>query len=258
MLANTLMVVLTHPQDAAREKEFNQWYSGNHVPDVLNAPYWREAVRYKLAKATVGDIPPYLALYQVDTDDAAAANAALRRYLDTTNPWWRLPNPPATPPASGVLVTLDFWSYWRKTLEVGHNDQSPAGAPKAVMVTLTRPAKAAPVQPLNEWYDGHVGDIIKTPGFRGAARYELAKMNVGYIAPYLAVYELDTDDVEQVDRDLQRYRDLWLAGDKRSSYYASTGPMPTTEYGERWIQADGFAYFTLVDAPTKTPTLTPK
>ncbi|MBI4300927.1 MAG: hypothetical protein HY677_07295 [Chloroflexi bacterium] len=256
MLANILMVVFSHPQDPAREAEFNEWYTGNHIPDVLHTPGFRETVRYKLAKATSGDIPPYLALYQLDHDDAEAADAALNKHLATPFPW-RIPMPPATPPAPGGLVPLDFLWYYRKTFEVGKNDQSPQGAAKAIMVTMTRPAKGVPIVPMNKWYDGHVADIIKTPGFRGAARYELAKLRIGYASPFLAVYELDTDDVEQVAKNLAKQRELWLAGDKSSSYYSSTGPMPTNSYGERWVQADGFAYFSLVSAPTRTPTLMP-
>lgn len=243
MLTPTLMVVLTHPQDPTREAEFNEWYSGNHVPDVLNAPYWREAVRYRRAKAPVGEIPPYLALYQVDNPDVESANETLMQYLTTPNPL-RLPMPPATPPADGGLVPLDLWSFWRKTIEVGRNDQSPGGAPKAVLLLFTRPATGAPVQPFNEWYDAHVRDIIKTPGIRGAARYELAKVNVGSTSPYLAIYELDTDDIEPLNRNLNQQREQWR--------------MPTTDKGEPWVQVDGLAYFTLLCAPTKTPTLLPK
>ncbi|MBI4300401.1 MAG: hypothetical protein HY677_04635 [Chloroflexi bacterium] len=254
MLTNIMMAVTSHPQDPAREVEFNEWYTRNHVPDVLNAPGWRHAVRYKLAKATAGDVSPYLALYQVDHDDVEAAETTLMKHLASPLPW-RIPMPPATPPAQGGLVPLDVRAYFRKTLEVGRNDQSPENAPKAVMVVQTHPARGAPVQPMNKWYDGHVADVIRMPGFRGAARYERIDMKTGYASPYLAVYELETDDVEKVAQDVAKQAELAYARDESSLFYGSVGWMPTTAGGERWVQVDGFAYFTLVSAPSKVPTL---
>lgn len=255
MLTNTLMLVLTHPQDPAREAEFNEWYTGNHVPDVLNAPGFLDAARYKRALSTIGDMPPYLALYYVDRDDAKVADEELMKFLAAPNAK-RMPMPPPTGEAEPVevsgqrmesgLVQLDVWAFFRKTLEAGHNDSSPENAAKALLVTMTGPTKDAPLKELNTWYNAHVDDILKTPGILGAARYERVDVKTGSASPYLAVYPLDTEDVGKVAEDLGKV----LAT-------APSGGIPTTADGEPWLQVDGFAYYTLVSAPTKEHTLLP-
>jgi hypothetical protein len=245
MLANTLMITLTHPQETAREAEFNEWYTGNHVPDVLQAPGFRDAIRCKLALTVAGDVSPYLALYHVDSDDGVAADEALTEYLATPNPTG-LEIPPSADAPDGNLVLLDVGAYFRKRLEVGHNDASPHNAPKAVLITMTGPADGIPVQELNTWYDAHVDDIVTTPGIRGGARYDLVKVRQGTISPYFAFYDLDTNDVEQVVDDLAK-----------NMAVCPSGGIPTSPDGEPWLQVDGFAYFTLVSAHTTEFTLLP-
>jgi hypothetical protein len=243
MLSDTLMIILSHPQEAAREDEFNEWYTGNHVPDVLHAPDYRDAIRCKKALTVAGDVPPYLALYHVDNDDVAAVDKALMEHLTTPEPT-RLEMPPSAEAADGNLVQLDVWAYFTKRLEVGCNDASPQNAPKAVLATMTGPAEGIPVQELNTWYDAHVTDIVATPGIRGGARYDRVKVRQGTIAPYFAFYDLDTDDVEQVAADLAK-----------TLAVCPSGPIPASADGQPWLQVDGFAYFTLMSAHTAEFTL---
>ena len=257
MLTNTLMLVRTHPQDPEREDEFNEWYTGNHVPDVLHAPNLVAALRYKLAMTHIGEVPPYLALYYIDEDNAEAANAGMMAYLNAPEPK-RMEMPPATGNAAdweiageqgarpGGLISVDTWAYFSKTLEKGTNDVSPENAAKALLVTYTAPAKDADVDELNTWYNAHVDDIMTTPGIRGAVRYELASVNAGSVVQYAAIYELETDDVEQVAQDL---------GNVLAT--APTGGIPTTASGAPALEVDGFAYFKLESAPTREHTLLP-
>lgn len=255
MLTETLMVVLSHPQDPAREAEFNEWYTGNHVPDVLNAPNFVEATRYKLAVKSIGDVPQYLALYYVDQKDVKVADEELMKFLGAPNAK-RMPMPGPTGDAEGVeveggrvtpgLVAVDSWSFFRKTLEVGHISASPDSAAKALLVTMTGPAKDAAEDELNTWYDAHVDDIITTPGITGGARYERVTVKAGEIAPYFAIYELDTTDVDKVAEELAKV----LAT-------APSGGIPTTPSGQSALEISGYAYFTLVSAPTKEHTLLP-
>jgi hypothetical protein len=52
---------------ADREKEFNEWYDGVHVPDVLSIPGFERCFRYKV----LGDdaVPTYIASYEVSCED---------------------------------------------------------------------------------------------------------------------------------------------------------------------------------------------
>ncbi len=48
----------------------------------------------------------------------------------------------------------------------------------------------------NDWYDNtHLPDVLETPGFLGATRYENAEPSDGQ-AKFLALYEIETDDID--------------------------------------------------------------
>jgi hypothetical protein len=50
----------------------------------------------------------------------------------------------------------------------------------------------------NRWYSGqHVGDVLRVPGVLAGQRFKLAQPDAGAPGPYLAVYEIESDDVQQ-------------------------------------------------------------
>jgi len=252
------MLVRTHPQDPAREQEFNEWYNGNHVPDVLNAPNFEAAIRYKVATAPMGRIPAYLALYYVTEDDVQTANRELLAYLGADEPK-RMAMPAPTGEVedwevagedggarTGGLVSVDTWAWFRKTRESGENLVSPESAPKALLTVYSAPAVGVDVEELSFWYDRHMEDIMTSPGIRGAARYELVSLNAGTVSRWCAIYQLDTDEFGKVQADLDRT----LAS-------APAGAVPTRADGTPALDIDGYAYLTLAGAPTKVHTLLP-
>lgn len=55
-----------------REDDFNQWYEGQHMPDVLAIPGFVSAERF----TCVGEGPhKYMAVYEIETDDFAGMMA---------------------------------------------------------------------------------------------------------------------------------------------------------------------------------------
>jgi hypothetical protein len=67
-------VVLTNPV-AGKEDEYNKWYNGQHIPDILNIPGFAAAQRFCVADHQMGSAPAkqkYLALYEIETDDLEA------------------------------------------------------------------------------------------------------------------------------------------------------------------------------------------
>jgi hypothetical protein len=69
-MPKAIMVVQTGPVSAEREEEYNDWYAGTHIPEVLAVPGFVGARRYKLAG---GDgAPSYLAIYEIEADDIFA------------------------------------------------------------------------------------------------------------------------------------------------------------------------------------------
>lgn len=65
-----VVVVLTEPA-AGREDEYNEYYEGLHLDEVLATTGWKTAQRFKLSDQQGMPCPhPYLAFYEVEADDS--------------------------------------------------------------------------------------------------------------------------------------------------------------------------------------------
>jgi len=59
----------------------------------------------------------------------------------------------------------------------------------------------------NDWYDNtHLADVLRAAGFEAAQRFELVGTNPPTDAShkYMAIYEIDTDDIDGVNAALAR------------------------------------------------------
>jgi hypothetical protein len=65
-------LVLTNPV-AGKERDYNDWHTNQHIPDLVSIPGIIAAQRFKLADFQMGTgAPPpwkYLAIYEIETDD---------------------------------------------------------------------------------------------------------------------------------------------------------------------------------------------
>ena len=69
---------------------------------------------------------------------------------------------------------------------------------KWIMAVTTNCTDMSREAEFHKWYDGtHLPDILETPGFVRATRYENAEPGEGE-ARFLAVYEIETDDIQRV------------------------------------------------------------
>lgn len=77
-MATALLVVLTQPVEG-REDEYNDWYTNNHLDDVLAAAGFAAAQRYKFVPSKLSRHPaaPYLAIYEVDAEHREQAEKLL-------------------------------------------------------------------------------------------------------------------------------------------------------------------------------------
>jgi hypothetical protein len=62
---------------AGREDEFNRWYDGTHLPEMLQVPGFVAGRRYALTAVGAADRSRFLAAYEIETQDLAAPLAAL-------------------------------------------------------------------------------------------------------------------------------------------------------------------------------------
>ena len=76
-------------------------------------------------------------------------------------------------------------------------------AANAVMVVLSNCTDPAREQEFKDWYVAtHFPDVLETPGIVGARLFDLATPPDEGQAKILAIYELDTDDVDSVQNSL--------------------------------------------------------
>ena len=101
--------------------------------------------------------------------------------------------------------------------------------PRAILLVESRPSSPDREDEYNDWYDNtHLKEVCAIPGFVGARRYQLSEKglfpNEAGASPYLAVYELDTDDLSAALQELGV-----RAGDGRlkMSDAMSMDPIPT-------------------------------
>jgi hypothetical protein len=74
-----IVVVQTQPTQG-QEKEYNRWYDHEHLADVCAIPGVVGGHRFQALPLSLGpEGLPYLAIYEVETDDPAAVLAELRR-----------------------------------------------------------------------------------------------------------------------------------------------------------------------------------
>jgi hypothetical protein len=74
--------------------------------------------------------------------------------------------------------------------------------PKGIMLVQTRPSEPAREDEYNKWYSGtHIPEVCAVPGIIGARRYKL-RGGDGEEPTYLAIYELDADDLMAPVREL--------------------------------------------------------
>lgn len=71
-----VLVVRSRPVSPEREDEYNAWYSGVHVTELLQVPGFVSARRFR--RVSEGGTE-YLAVYEVEADDLAAPLQELRR-----------------------------------------------------------------------------------------------------------------------------------------------------------------------------------
>jgi hypothetical protein len=78
---------------------------------------------------------------------------------------------------------------------------------KYTFVVLSNPTTPGQEAEYNEWYNIHIPDVLNVPGFVAAQRFRLADAQFADGTPahrYLALYEIDTDDIKGSLKELQK------------------------------------------------------
>ncbi len=88
-MARYVFVVMTNSV-SGKDDVFNDWYTNQHLADVVRLSPYVSAQRFRLASTTPEQSAPhrYLALYEVETDDLDATRQLLASVVRTdAMPW---------------------------------------------------------------------------------------------------------------------------------------------------------------------------
>ncbi len=77
-MGTSWLVVFTNPVEG-REDEYNEWYTGRHLDDVLAAAGFSAAQRFKWVPSKLSRHAPhnYMAIYEIDDEHREEAEKAL-------------------------------------------------------------------------------------------------------------------------------------------------------------------------------------
>jgi hypothetical protein len=84
-----LLVALNGPTHGPGDEEaFNRWYDEVHLPGFKSIEGVRSARRYKVMRGKLPGMEawPYLAVYEIETDDLAALSSRLAKELQSFAP----------------------------------------------------------------------------------------------------------------------------------------------------------------------------
>ena len=166
--ANGLLAVWTDIAPEA-EREFNDWYNTEHIPQLLGVPGFLSGRRYQ---AVEGE-PKYLALYEL-TDAEVMKSDAFRQVREMPTEWTKKMRPLFRNTAIGTYRQL-----------FSHGTRPAKDADFVLTVRLNIPAEKE--NDFNEWYNvDHIPALVGVPGVYCARRYVAVEGD----PKYLAVYEM--------------------------------------------------------------------
>jgi hypothetical protein len=80
-MAKAVLIVHSRPVEPSREDEFNKWYDEVHIPDVTSVSGVVSGRRFKKSGGADDGGYPYLAIYEIDSDDV---DATMKELTDRT------------------------------------------------------------------------------------------------------------------------------------------------------------------------------
>jgi vacuolar-type H+-ATPase subunit F/Vma7 len=171
--AHGLLAVWTDIAPEA-EREFNEWYNTEHVPQLLGVPGFLSGRRYQ---AVEGE-PKYLALYELAIPEVLKTDA-FRQIRESPTEWSKKMIPLFRNTAIGTFRQIFSCSNYP--------------APESEFVLTVRLNIAEETEnEFNQWYNvDHLPALVGVPGVSGARRYQAVEGD----SQYLAVYEMNDASV---------------------------------------------------------------
>jgi hypothetical protein len=184
---NTVEILLTDP---SREKEFNHFYNNMHLPDVMKTPGFVDARRFVIEEPRNGR-GGYLSIYEIETDNIDETMAIRRELREKERDKGRALA--QVVPDAYIVIWRDF--LFKQIAELSNSKSFMSGS--WINTTETVCANPSKEKEYNRFFDSfHLADVLSTQGFVSARRYSAKELRNGR-GKYLAIYEIDTNDIDE-------------------------------------------------------------
>jgi hypothetical protein len=186
---------------AGHEEEYNKWYDHQHAQDVVAVPGFVTAQRFvktelPLYRMVDVQVPKYLIVYKIVTDDVEAVFKEVARRLDSGET--------VISPVFDRKTSVSYvYKPFRPQLKgVGGEPEGAKAGPKQTyyQVVFTAMVEGREDQ-FNQFYDQHhAPELAAIPGFVSAQRMILARPSTASIpaTKYLALFRVETSDLAAV------------------------------------------------------------
>jgi hypothetical protein len=186
---------------AGHEDEYNKWYNEQHAPDVVAVPGFVTAQRFvkndlPLYRMVDLQVPKYLVIYKIVTDDVNAVFAEVSRRLQTRE---TVISPTFD---SKTSVSYVYRPFRPEIKGVGGEPDGAKPGPKQTYYQIVFTAMVdGREDEFNTFYDNHhAPELAAIPGFVSAQRMILARPSNSSIpaSKYLALFRVETSDIAAV------------------------------------------------------------
>ena len=123
----------------------------------------------------------------------------------------------------GSTAVLPIWRdvVWKQINRVEIDKKRDPKLQRWINLVDVNCVDASKEKEFNDWYDNvHLPDVLDTPGFMAATRYEIKEFRDGR-GKYSTIYEIETGDIENTlavrqekrvkEREQGRQSNLWIA-----------------------------------------------
>jgi hypothetical protein len=186
---------------AGQEAQYNKWYNEQHQVDVVAVPGFVTAQRFvmndlPLYRQADVQLPKYLVVYKIVTDDLEAVFREVSRRLQTRET--------KIDPSFDMTTAVGYVYRAFRPFVKGIGGEAPGAKPgkkELYYHVVFTPFVEGKEDEFNAIYDKyHAPELASIPGFTGAQRMIMARPDTARIkgTKYLALFTVETSDLAAV------------------------------------------------------------
>jgi|GEM_PF-587260 hypothetical protein len=226
-----ILLVLTNPGSPATETQYNQWYTNEHIPDVLAVPGYTQATRWRCYDSWSPFEQKYFATYELEVADEAELRSVSDEHMR------RIAAGDMRAAPSGAMDRDAMRAMYYVAVEPEqHSSVNPKQQANSIFVTYNQPRTPDVADEYNRWYrDVHLPDVLSCPGFISAQRFAMSGINMlgrPWITDltYVNIYQHSATNIDDYNAAFAVVRERIMSGDIVMTD-TLTPDAPTAVYG---------------------------